>query len=245
MRNSLDQISLHVFLYYEDIGVYLLEKLAKVWRGKINLSLAKDNVANTTLLYKANELFSTVVVSYVEHPSSDQVGFIQSVKNDTEHTDYILYLHDKHLSKKEWLDAITHPLLMNLGVMEDDVGILTMEEIKRAHLMISHKDRANVVRLMQTVLWLQELQDQFATRYRGYDDNPDHLFPEFTAGTSFLIRRKVVEAVHGCIHPDFFEDYRPDGNVDHAIERFYYYVSLALGYKNLFVDNEPKQTHPS
>ena len=52
----------------------------------------------------------------------------------------------------------------------------------------------------------------------------------------FLARRPVVKMSHQCVHESFFEDYyRPDGNVEHAMERFYFYVSECLKYKNVFI----------
>ena len=52
----------------------------------------------------------------------------------------------------------------------------------------------------------------------------------------FIIDSDIVDIAHSVIHPTFFPTaYREDGDMPHALERFYYYVSLCMKRKNIFI----------
>ena len=247
----MSNISLHLHLFYEDMGLYLLDRLSKVWDDKIYLSLANGNPPNTALLNKAEEHFD-VNVTYVENKGNAQWGFINSVKNNSDDTEYILYLHDKTLDKKKWLDGIAEIFLTKENLQNSfkrigghsRIGIVasskyrnkvpTYEEIMINHRMFNFCDRGGVLRLVHTLFWLKELQFIFSKMY-DLSGNEEQIYPEYCMGTIFLARRSIIDFAHSCIHENFFEGlYRRDGNVEHALERFYYYVSLCLGYQNEF-----------
>ena len=248
MKNT----SVHLHLYYEDMGSYLLNKLSKIWNGKIYLSLINDNCCNDILLNLANGLFSDIDVVYVKNTGNDQFGFLQSFKLNKDNTKWILYWHDKHVSKKQWLDDITDIFCHeeNKKLIErytNDIsscGIisaskyrnqtLNLHQIAEISPQIKFEYRQNVVRSYQTVIWLKELQYLFKQHFNIYDEN--EIYPYFTSGTVFMIQRDILTKVHSIIHDNFFEDfYRPDGDVGHALERFYFYASKCLGYTNKFI----------
>lgn len=245
-------ISVHLHIYYEDMGLHLLHKLSKIWNGKIYVSLIKDNCANDIFLTTANSLFSDVDAVYVDNKGTDQYGFLHSFKLNNDKSKWILYWHDKHVSKKAWLDDITDIFCAedNIKLLErytNDIsscGIIssskhrlktsTLNQIAESSPYISFPYRQKLVRSFQGILWLKELQYLFKTKHDIY--NEEEAFPYFTAGTVFLIRREIVEKVHSIIHENFFENfYREDGDVGHALERFYFYASKCLGYTNKFI----------
>lgn len=245
-------ISIHLHIYYEDMGLYLLNKLSKIWNGKIYLSLVNNNCANPIFLTTAKSLFSDIDIIYVDNKGTDQYGFYHSFKLNKEDTKWILYWHDKHINKKAWLDDITdiycnkdnNNIIDRLTSDMSSCGMIssskhrlktnTLNQIAELSPYISFENRQKLVRNFQSLLWLKELQYLFKTKYDIYSE--EEAFPYFTAGTIFLIRRDIVEKVHSVVHENFFENcYREDGDVGHALERFYFYASKCLGYTNKFI----------
>jgi len=245
-------ISVHAHIFYEDAGIYLLNKLAKLWSGKVYLSLIKDNCANEVFLSLAHTLFSSVDYVLVENKGTDQYGFIKSFQQNKEQTKWILYWHDKHISKQKWFDDLTDIFLdeNNNKVLQrytgniSSCGIVSSSKHKTVTsslvdlASIGHNigidNRQKLVRSFHTLFWLKELQFLFKLNYNIY--NEEHAFPMFTAGNVFLIRREILTKVHNIIHDNYFENfYREDGDVGHALERFYYYASSCLGYQNRFL----------
>jgi len=96
--------------------------------------------------------------------------------------------------------------------------------------------RSFLVRQRHTLCWLRELQF-ILLQNTGFQDM-ENVNPEFTAGNVFFIRTNVLSQALQCIlDPNFFEKvYRMDGDVSHALERFYFYVSTSLGFKNEFIN---------
>ena len=91
-----------------------------------------------------------------------------------------------------------------------------------------------IVLKRHTLVWLRELQ-YILYKKHGFIQKENLNF-KFTAGTMFLARSDVVDLSLSCILPCYFEEcYRQDGNVQHAMERFYYYVSMCMGYKNKLI----------
>lgn len=245
-------ISVHLHIYYEDAGLYLLDKLSKIWQGKIYLSLIHNNCSNDIFLTKAKDLFSDMDVVYVDNKGTDQYGFLYSFKINTEKTKWILYWHDKHLKKKQWLDDITDIFsnpenekliqrytnnMSSCGIISSSkhkLKTLNLNQIAEQSPSVGFEYRQKLVRSFQNILWLKELQYLFKLKYGIH--NEEEAYPFFTAGTVFLIRRDIVEKVHSVIHDNFFENfYREDGDVGHALERFYFYASKCLGYNNKFI----------
>ena len=245
-------ISVHLHLYYEDMGSYLLKKLSKIWNEKIYLSLVKNNCCNDIVLNLAKSLFSDVNVVYVDNKGTDQFGFLHSFKLNKDDTKWILYWHDKHVSKKQWLDDITdifsnednQKLIKQYTNDISSCGIISSSKYKNKTMSINQiaeiavltplQYRQNIVRSYQTVIWLKELQYLLKQNYDVHDEN--EAYPYFTSGTVFMIQRDILTKVHSIIHDNFFEDfYRPDGDVGHALERFYFYASKCLGYTNKFI----------
>ena len=111
---------------------------------------------------------------------------------------------------------------------------MTLEQIAETSPLIGLEYRQKLVRSFQSLLWLKELQYLFKIKHNLYSE--ENAFPHFTAGTIFMIRREIVEKVHSIIHDNYFENcYREDGDVGHALERFYFYASACLGYTNQFI----------
>ena len=234
---------------YEEEGLYLLEQLGSVWKGKVYMSLIKDNNdANNQVMRLAKDLFSSTEVTLVENRGNDQWGFLNTYKKNKDDTKYVLYLHDK--KDKGWLEQLIEPFITkealehSLSIIRDDlVGIVSAESRKQDSLTskglmqkyegVATEFRGKLVLSCQTVRWLKELQYILA-----YGDGLalENLYPEFCAGAIFLAKRDVVTTAHKCVHPNFFTPhYATDGEVEHGLERFYFYVSECLGYENEYV----------
>jgi lipopolysaccharide biosynthesis protein len=245
-------ISVHLHVYYEDMGLYLLNKLSTIWNGKVYLSLINNNCANQIFITTANSLFSDIDVIYIDNKGTDQYGFFHSFKLNKDDTKWILYWHDKHITKKAWLDDITDIYcnednnktierligdMSSCGIVSSSKHRLktnTLSQIAELSPYIGFENRQKLVRNLQSLLWLKELQYLFKTKYDIY--NEEEASPYFTAGTVFLIRRDIVDKVHSVVHENFFENcYREDGDVGHALERFYFYASKCLAYTNKFI----------
>lgn len=245
-----NKIEVHLHLWYEKSSIYLLKKISKQWNGRINISLIEDAQSNKEILNCANDLFAEVQTVYCENKGSDQSGFYESLKANNESKEWVFYAHDKSEDKIPWLDQIVDPILqsskINACIEEENVGIISSGNPKRLSSLLTEeylvkldkqtkkKDKLAIVLSRQTLVWLRELQ------YILYDTHglidKENLNFKFTAGTMFLIRSNVLKITHDCIHQDFFPScYRVDGDVTHALERFYYYVSICLGLQNYFV----------
>ena len=242
-------LSVHIHLMYEEEGLWLLEQLGSVWRGKVYMSLIKDNNdANNQIMRLAKDLFSSTEVIFVENKGTDQWGFLNTYKKNKDDTEYVLYLHDK--KDIDWLETVIEPFVTE-GALKDSLdlirckGVGTVSAERRRLSVLSQKSlaeqcegfpaklRVKLVLACQTVRWLKELQYILAVE-TGL--NSDNLYPEFCAGTIFLARRDVVTNVHKCVHSNFFTPhYAVDGEVEHGLERFYFYVSECLGYENKYV----------
>lgn len=264
MEIPTNDVSLHMHLFYEEVSLDLLEKASKVFPSKkLYLSLNEGSESNNKILKKAEQSFD-VDLTIVDNRGNDQWGFVHTMRKNSDDTKFILYMHDKASDKDDWLHDITDIFLdpeklkaVLKPMRATDIhgivssrerlnAVLSIQEVSDTHRSCQWSHRANVVRLMHTVIWLRELQsilagscpDVIPKKYTelikaGYD--AELLNPSYTAGNVFLARREVVELAHCCVHDNFFEfQYRPDGNVEHAMERFYYYVSLCLGFDNLW-----------
>ena len=241
----MNKYSVHLFASYKEEGIWVLNKLKEFYNGSIYLSLLSNNPNNEILLQKAQGLFD-IDVTYVENMGTDQFGFYHTFKKDKLNTDWILYLHDKRGDKQKWLEELIEPLKtvshkqlngQNLGIISSDAHkrkVLSINELILYYGNIDFKYTKSLVQSMQTVVWLKELQRILANKYGLIKE--DRLYPEFCAGNVFIARRNVISKAHDCIYKEFFNPfYRPDGEVGHGLERFYFYVSECLGYDNLYI----------
>jgi len=243
-------ISIHVHLMYKEPAKYILDLLSEVWNKHIYLSLIDGNKHNSEILKHAQTKFADIRVKYIKNKGNDQYGFYHTFKLNEEETPWILYLHDKHLSKIDWLDEIMLPILhyqdVNPMLEDENVGIICSGSEKYVHKVNTEEQLTDlsknmafhfkhfVVKARHTLTWFRELQ-YILVKKTGFIDM-ENINPLFAAGTIFIARRKVVELLMSCIHEDFFEDgYRTDGEVEHAMERFYYYVAHCLKYKINFL----------
>jgi uncharacterized protein (UPF0332 family) len=241
----MSDVSVHVFLYYEDMGSWLLYKLKEFYSGPIYLSLVKDNAHNKKLLTLARSLFD-IDLTYVDNCGTDQVGFYKTMKKDKMPTKWILYLHDKSESKKQWLEDLINPLMnVNKNLLNSNhIGIISAESHKHKTYSIQEilnhfgktafNHRKKIVQNMHTVVWLKELQRILLEKHELIKEND--IYPDFCAGIVFMARKEIVQKAHDCVYDEFFNNYyREDGEVGHGLERFYFYVSQCMNYKNLFI----------
>ena len=156
----------------------------------------------------------------------------------------------------DWLDEISEPLLQHEDLektLEDsDNGMVSTQnwklkvdsesEIKDRVKEFPQSKRAFLLRQRHTLCWLRELQ--FILLQHTVFDDMDNVNPEFTDGNVFFIRTNILSQALQCVlDPNFFEKvYRMDGDVAHALERFYFYVSTSLDYKNVFLESDKKIT---
>lgn len=239
-------VSAHIFLYYIDTGIDVLNKLKEMYNGYIYLSLVKDNPNNKALIKHAESLFD-IDITYVQNGGSDQYGFFHSFKNEKNKKSWTLYLHDKHVTKKQWLSDLIDPLknINNELLNAKTIGIISAQkhvhEVKPMNMILQNyggirfEHRRKIVESLHTVIWLKELQRILLEKYGLI--NEDHIYPNFSAGNIFVAKTEVIEKAHGCIYEEFFNKntYREDGEVAHGLERFYFYVSKCLNYNNLFI----------
>ena len=238
-------VSTHIFLYYDQIAQEVLDQLKTFYDGTIYLSLVENNPNNKRILSHAKSKFDTKTI-FVKNKGTDQYGFYHSFKQDNSNTKWILYLHDKHPDKKEWLFDLINDLskVTNKYLKQDNVGIFSshkhknqvksMNEILTLYGNMSFCDRKNLVQSMHTILWLKELQRILLEKQDLVDEN--YLYPTFSAGNIFLATREVIKVSHDCVYETFFNDcYRTDGEMAHGLERFYFYVSKCLKLNNIFI----------
>jgi len=245
MMNS-NKVSTHIFLYYESTGKYVLDTIAKFYSGPIYLSLVENNCSNDILINYSRHLFDETKVLYVENCGTDQYGFYHIFKHDQSQTPWVFYAHDKHPSKLDWLSGLLEIYTnFNVDNIPQNIGIVSskgykanqpsFEELLLEYSNSAYNHRKDVVQSMHTLIWLHELERLLLAKHNL--GNKDFKCPTFSAGNIFLIRRGVVEKSHSCVYDEFFNKgvYRTDGEVEHGLERFYFYVSQCLGYENLFI----------
>jgi hypothetical protein len=155
-------------------------------------------------------------------------------------------LHDKKGDKQKWLEELIDPLKTinskqlnnnNLGIISSNAhrhNVMGINDLVLHHGNIDFKYRKSLVQSAQTIIWLKELQRILLSKHNLIKE--EKLHPEFCAGNVFIARRNIINKAHDCICKEFFNPfYRPDGEVEHGLERFYFYVSECLGYENLYI----------
>jgi hypothetical protein len=238
--------STHVFLYYKDTGVELINQIKDYCSGKIFLSLILNNPNNKVLIQHARKFFD-LDITYVENTGSDQYGFFSSFKKDLSEKPWVFFCHDKHINKKTWMIELIEILtnveddyLLNkkCGMISSLKYVNKVEDINSLlnnYGSMPFEHRKNLVQSIHTVIWLKELQRILLEKHELLKEQS--LYPRFCSGNIFLAKRDVIGTTHSCIYEDFFNKnvYRTDGEVSHGLERFYFYVSECLGYHNIFI----------
>jgi len=244
--------SVHLHLYYEDVSVYILDRLSKVWKDTIYVSMLKDCDANKKIIAHGQKLFKEVRWVEVPNKGTDQFGFLFSHRmNEEKFKPWTLYIHDKSMDKKDWLDELIDPFVKNeyqtvlrkhmnskktgiIATRKRKNKVLDSDELMESTKNIPMPFRGDFIKAIGTLAWLRELQNIFYNKTGVVKE--DSLNIEFVAGTVFMIRKSLINGVHSCVHENFFENgYRTDGEVEHAMERFYFYVSKCLNYNNVFI----------
>lgn len=244
--------SVHLHLYYEDVSFYILDKLSKVWKDTIYVSMIRDCETNKKIIAHGQKLFKEVRWVEVPNKGTDQFGFLFTHRiNEEKYKPWTLYIHDKSIDKKDWLDDLIEPFFKNeyqtvlkKHMDSKKTGIIASKKRKNKvldsdQLLEITKNaampfRGDFVKAVSTLAWLRELQNIFYNKTGIVKE--DYLNIEFVAGTVFMARKSLINGVHSCVHENFFEDgYRKDGEVEHAMERFYFYVSKCLNYNNVFI----------
>ena len=242
-----DNISLHCHLWYPEESKFLLDRLSTVFTDIINISFNKNGKHNEEIRDYAQSKFQTVNTVSVENMGNDQRGFYESQSvNEEDGKDWILYTHDKQFKDRDWVCDLVDPLLteeaINLTNEDNDVGMIISKKkelglVTEQDLILGKnstptpfEEKKAVAYSLHTLGWLRILQ------YNLYDNygfiNKENLDVSFAAGTMFITRKQVVDVAHGCVHVSYFDEgYKPDGKVEHAMERFYAYVSKCLEYE--------------
>ena len=248
-----DLVSVHMHLFYPEPSIYLLDKIADHYKGRLYISLNENGQANEEIQLHAEKKFKKVTAVTIKNKGNDQYGFYTSFKKNDLETPWILYCHDKTIKRIDWLDNILDPILnyedIEKVLLDDKTGMISSGDPRYYFRLMSEEDltslsktknysgRLKIMQARHTLTWFRELQ-YILLSDTGFI-NAENLNPFFTAGNMFLAKRPVIKMAHQCIHESFFESYyREDGNVEHAMERFYFYVSECLKYKNLFIGAE-------
>jgi len=252
------KINVVMHLWYEETSLFLIDKLSKVWSGEVHVSLIRGSESNETLIRKMKEKFAEVhTYELSQNFGNDQIGFWKIFRKIKNKKQWTLYLHDKHPDKIEWINDIVDPLINNAKIInkmieedndfgESKYGIISSGHKQRMVKILTEsclveidkntpkEDKLEIVLSRQTLVWLRELQYILYNEYGLIEKEQLNFY--FTSGTMFVINTEVAEMAHACVCENFFpECYRKDGDVTHALERFYYYVSLCSGRKNEFI----------
>ena len=248
-------LSVHLHLDKLESSLIIIDELKKIWNGKVYVSLNDDSENNTTLLDRLVESFDHVDPVIVKNMGNDQFGFIKSFKGNQDNTAYTLYMHDR--TDLDKFKEATYPILRFPGGIEAlikhmnemDIGIAASGQTKEVMLSMYELDishgagflsptfdkydvsakaeyRVGAMRPMQTTLWFNEL-----TKWARHHTNQmlPTIYPEFSGGNCFLARNEIIKLAHKCTPEEFFEEgYKPDGKVEHALERLYFYISNTI-----------------
>lgn len=243
-------MSCHAHLFYLEPAIYLLDKIYDKYRSEIYISLNEDGEDNQKILDYAKSIFKKVDVVITPNYGTDQYGFFNSFPRNKEKKEWLLYVHDKVIHRIDWLDSIVDPLLshdekkMQEAMSGIDYGIISTLNWKQEILtektiteMCKKKNmdtRLALVQARHTMAWYRELQYILLSN-TGFICK-ENINPDFTAGNIFIARHKIVKLAHSCLRDNFFEGrYRNDGNVEHALERFYFYIPYCMNYEVLYV----------
>lgn len=235
---SIEDIELHCHLWYLEESKNLLDKLGTKFNDRINLSLIKDCKHNDQLIKYAKSKFNDVRYVTVDNRGTDQNGFLKSYDENCEEKEWILYAHDK--KDELWTMDLVSPLVTDEAIActdEDSIGMITSskreekikseEDLKMISSITPPSQKDGIIRSKQTMLWLRELQHILYTTH-GMVSQEDLDFT-FSSGTMFMARSVVINMTHSCIFDNFFEQgYKKDGEVEHALERFYFYVNACI-----------------
>jgi len=244
--------SVHLHLYYKDVSLYILERLSKVWDDVIYVSLIENSEDNKEILLNCQKLFKETRWVEVPNKGTDQYGLLMTNRMNEEcYKPWTLYIHDKHSDKIDWLNGLIDVFLEDeyqtiidkyinskktgiIGAEKHKAKLSDYDELLSVHSYTSFKHRNQFVKAVGTLAWMRELQNILYNKTKMVKD--ELLNPYFVAGNIFMIRKNIIDQAHACVDDNFFENgYRTDGEVEHALERFYHYVSECMGYNNIFI----------
>ena len=126
----------------------------------------------------------------------------------------------------------------SLGILASEKyknKLISFEEILEKSASSPIKFRKKTIEYMHMLIWYHELQKILLSKCEL--GKKEFKLIEYSAGNIFISRRIVIEKAHRCLYNDFFNlnSYREDGEVEHGLERFYFYVSKCMGYENIFI----------
>lgn len=252
-----NKLSVYMHLFYKDPSIYLIEKVASEYEGDVCISLNDTGKDNDEIISFAEERFKDVKCVTVKNKGNDQYGFFKAFQEYPCTKEWTFYCHDKTIKRIDWLDKILEPIFSNEEKINDflcseKAGIISSGDGEYYNKMMTEEDltelsksrnfdsRLKIIQARHTLTWYRELQYILLTN-TGFIDT-ENLNPFFTAGNMFIARTPIINMAHSCIHESYFENYyREDGNVEHALERFYFYLSLCMKYKNIFINNDGEQ----
>ena len=237
--------SLVLHLFYEKPSMYLLDKVSQFYHGDtVYISIVEDAPQNVNIIRYAKKYFKNIITSVQPNRANDQYGlYTLFTKYENDLNKWVFYFHDKHESKLDWIDDLIDPFIQNKDVLHDlqNVGMITSDHIKYQMKITNEEDivkmfedipkrnRITAVRSKHTLAWIRELQ-YILYKETGIIDEEKMNF-EFVAGNMFCAKKSVIKLALSCVEDEFFESsYRPDGDVGHGLERFYFYVNLCLKY---------------
>ena len=124
----------------------------------------------------------------------------------------------------------------NVGMIiskKKELGLVTEQDLilGKNSTPTPFEDKKITAYSLHTLGWLRILQYNLYENY-GFI-NKENLDVAFAAGTMFMTRRQVVDIAHGCVYMLIISTRNTAGwtSREHAMERFYAYVSKCLEYE--------------
>lgn len=240
------KISVYLHLYYEQISKDILQQLSTVYNGDLFISLNENGDGNDSIVECANTLFPNQKHVVVNNMGSDQWGFYKNYKQNPPPTDWVLYIHDKKEQEKEWLEDLIQPFIVqfskinalienpNIGIISSQLrknNIVSGKELIKVMNNSHKRNYLKILRAKETVNWIHVLLALKGITIENLQEKC------FCAGNMFICRKNILdEIMNNLIIDEFFEPgYRPDGCVEHAMERFYFLLSEGLGFTNKYI----------
>lgn len=253
MLNS-EEIDVYCHFMYPS-ALDIIKRLKKVWNGSVTVSLVKDAEHNAVIRKALEESFEDLTIKEYKNRGTDQYGFWRNFGEKQDKKGWCFSIHDK--TDMKWIRDILYKILDNYKAVneviheDNDVGIIvgddkyymairTEEELIEETKVISTSLVRQNLLAKHMLCWLRQLQ------WMAYQNSGGIPIKEinfnFCAGNIFIARNDVVEISHECLQDNFFEEfYRKDGDIGHALERFYFYINnVILNMKTLTITNMVK-----
>jgi hypothetical protein len=219
--------------------------MKNVWDGRVIVSLVEGGDNNKQIKKALENSFSNLEIREYPNRGTDQYGFWRNFYDTEDKKDWCFCLHDKTDTK--WVEDLAYKIFdkceevnnilesqeaCRIGIIAGDhsyyMPIVSEEELIEAtkNEPIGENVYAQVLS-KQTLCWLRQLQwflyqDHQSDLKKGINFN-------FCAGNIFLAKKEIFEIAHQYLIDKFFEKhYRQDGDVAHALERFYFYINSRI-----------------